>query len=72
MYNALFREFLTFMMEDPRNITACMPLHFIAKNVERMGGYCTLMVEQVTYLVTGAHPDEARTKADETSMRVEG
>ena len=37
-----------------------------------MGDYSTLMVEQVTYLVTGAHPDEARTKADETSMRVEG
>ena len=37
MYNALFREFLTFMMEDPRNITSCMHLHFIAKNVERMG-----------------------------------
>ena len=35
MYNALFREFLTFMMEDPRNITACMHLHFIAKNIER-------------------------------------
>ena len=37
MYNAIFREFLTFMMEDPRNITPCMHLHFIAKNTERMG-----------------------------------
>ena len=41
MYNALFREFLTFMMEDPRNITACMHLHFIAKNIERMGDHVT-------------------------------
>jgi phosphate transport system protein len=68
MYNALFREFLTFMMEDPRNITACMHMHFIAKNVERMGDHCTSMAEQVIYLVTGARPDEARPKADETSV----
>ncbi|UWR23947.1 phosphate signaling complex protein PhoU [Sulfitobacter sp. S190] len=68
MYNALFREFLTFMMEDPRNITACMHLHFIAKNVERMGDHCTSMAEQVVYLVTGQHPDEARPKADQTSV----
>jgi phosphate transport system protein len=68
MYNALFREFLTYMMEDPRNITACMHLHFIAKNVERMGDHCTSMAEQVIYLVTGAHPDEARPKADDTSV----
>ncbi|UWR28079.1 phosphate signaling complex protein PhoU [Sulfitobacter sp. S223] len=72
MYNALFREFLTFMMEDPRNITACMHLHFIAKNVERMGDHCTSMAEQVVYLVTGAHPDEARPKADDTSVMNKG
>ena len=41
MYNALFREFLTFMMEDPRYITPCMHLHFIAKNTERMGDHVT-------------------------------
>ncbi|QUJ77668.1 phosphate signaling complex protein PhoU [Sulfitobacter albidus] len=68
MYNALFREFLTFMLEDPRNITACMHLHFIAKNVERMGDHCTSMAEQVVYLVTGNTPDEARPKADQTSL----
>jgi len=72
MYNALFREFLTFMMEDPRNITACMHLHFIAKNVERMGDHCTSMAEQVIYLVNGRHPDEARPKADETSVQLKG
>ncbi len=70
MYNALFREFLTFMLEDPRNITACMHLHFIAKNVERMGDHCTSIAEQVVYLVTGSHPDDPRPKADQTSLSV--
>ena len=68
MYNALFREFLTFMMEDPRNITACMHLHFIAKNIERMGDHVTSIAEQVVYLVTGTIPDEERHKADKTSL----
>ncbi|MEM8578044.1 MAG: phosphate signaling complex protein PhoU [Pseudomonadota bacterium] len=68
MYNALFREFLTFMMEDPRNITACMHLHFIAKNNERMGDHVTSIAEQVVYLVTGETPDEQREKADITSV----
>ncbi|MDF1671664.1 MAG: phosphate signaling complex protein PhoU [Roseovarius sp.] len=67
MYNALFREFLTFMMEDPRNITACMHLHFIAKNTERMGDHVTSIAEQVIYLVTGEMPDAPRTKMDNTS-----
>lgn len=62
MYNALFREFLTHMMEDPRNITACMHLHFIAKNIERMGDHATNIAEEVIYLVTGEHPDEGRKK----------
>ncbi len=68
MYNALFREFLTFMMEDPRNITACMHLHFIAKNIERMGDHVTAIAEQVVYLVTGQMPEESRPKGDETSF----
>ncbi|MDB9707400.1 phosphate signaling complex protein PhoU [Planktotalea frisia] len=67
MYNALFREFLTFMMEDPRNITPCMHLHFIAKNTERMGDLVTNIAEQVVYLVTGETPDEARQKEDRSS-----
>ena len=67
MYNALFREFLTFMMEDPRNITPCMHLHFIAKNIERMGDHATSIAEQVIYLVEGFRPDEERPKADITS-----
>jgi phosphate transport system protein len=68
MYNALFREFLTFMMEDPRNITACMHLHFMAKNVERMGDLVTNMAEQVIYLETGVMPEEARPKGDQTAF----
>ena len=68
MYNALFRELLTFMMEDPRNITACMHLHFIAKNTERMGDHVTSIAEQVVYLVTGEMPEEARPKGDKTSF----
>lgn len=71
MYNALFREFLTFMMEDPRNITACMHLHFMAKNVERMGDLVTNMAEQVIYQVTGEMPEEARPKGDKTAYMTE-
>ncbi|WP_397543120.1 phosphate signaling complex protein PhoU [Roseovarius salis] len=67
MYTALFREFLTFMMEDPRNITACMHLHFIAKNTERMGDHVTNIAEQVIYMVTGEVPEEKRPKEDRTS-----
>jgi phosphate transport system protein len=66
MYNAVFRELLTHMMEDPRNITACMHLHFIAKNMERMGDHVTSIAEQVVYVVTGQFPGERRPKSDET------
>ncbi|QDY69058.1 phosphate signaling complex protein PhoU [Qingshengfaniella alkalisoli] len=65
MYNALFRQLLTYMMEDPRNITGCMHLHFIAKNIERMGDHVTSIAEQVIYLVTGEMPTE-RPKGDST------
>ncbi len=68
MYNSLFRVFLTHMMEDPRNITACMHLHFIAKNLERMGDHATGVAEQVIYLVRGALPEDARPKEDTTSL----
>ncbi|MCA0043806.1 phosphate signaling complex protein PhoU [Celeribacter litoreus] len=68
MYNALFREFLTYMMEDPRNITTCMHLHFIAKNIERMGDHATSIAEQVIYLTTGQMPEDARPKGDMTSQ----
>lgn len=64
MYNAIFREFLTFMMEDPRNISACMHLHFIAKNIERMGDHVTSIAEQAIYLVSGEMPSDDRPKAN--------
>ncbi|MHA7886592.1 phosphate signaling complex protein PhoU [Roseicyclus sp.] len=67
MYSALFREYLTFMMEDPRNITTCMHLHFMAKNIERMGDHVTSIAEQVIYLVTGDMPDDERPKQDRTA-----
>jgi len=71
MYTALFRELLTHMMEDPRNITPCMHLHFIAKNIERIGDHATSIAEQVIYLVTGHMPDDARPKQDKTSFMTE-
>lgn len=71
MYNALFREFLTHMMEDPRNITACMHLHFIAKNIERLGDHATGIAEQVIYLITGHLPEESRPKGSLPSSAAE-
>lgn len=62
MYNALFRQFLTFMMEHPRNISACMHLHFIAKNIERAGDHVTSIADQVIYLATGELPEDTRPK----------
>jgi phosphate transport system protein len=67
MHNMLFRELLTYMMEDPRAITPCMHLLFISKNVERMGDHTTGIAEQVHYMVTGEIFDEERPKSDATS-----
>ncbi|KPQ08341.1 MAG: phosphate transport system regulatory protein PhoU [Rhodobacteraceae bacterium HLUCCA12] len=66
MTNALFREFITHMMEDPRQITACLHYTFIAKNVERMGDLITGAAEQVVYLATGRKPGE-RVKGESTA-----
>jgi phosphate transport system protein len=68
MYNALFREFVTYMMEDSRNITPTMHLHFIAKNIERVGDHATGIAEQVIYLVTGEIPGDERPKGDTSSF----
>ncbi len=67
MYNTLFRELLTYMMEDPRAITPCMHLLFIAKNVERMGDHATTIAEQLHYMVSGEIYDDERPKSDTTS-----
>ncbi len=70
MYSALFREYLTFMMEDQSHITPCMHLHFMAKNIERMGDHVTSIAEQVIYLVTGELPEDERPKEDNTFHEV--
>ena len=56
MYTSLFRELLTYMMEDPRNIGFCTHLLFCAKNIERIGDHATNIAETVHYLVTGQSP----------------
>lgn len=59
IYNGLFRELITYMMEDARNITACAHLLFIAKNLERIGDHATNIAELVHYAATGEMlPDE--------------
>lgn len=68
LHNTLFRELLTYMMEDPRHITSCMHLLFVAKNLERMGDHTTSIAEQVFYLISGALPEEDRPKRDMTSI----
>ncbi len=65
-YNSLFRELLTYMMEDPRSITACTHLLFIAKNIERMGDLATNIAETIHFLVYGDEPEEERPKQDQT------
>ncbi|MBB3995409.1 phosphate transport system protein [Sulfitobacter undariae] len=64
IYNTLFRSLLTHMMEDHRNIAVGMHLHFIAKNIERVGDHATGIAEQTIYLVTGQMPDDDRPKQD--------
>ncbi len=53
VYTSLFRELLTYMMEDPRNITYCTHLLFVAKNIERIGDHCTNLAETIDFIVTG-------------------
>lgn len=67
IHNALFREILTYMMEDPKSITPCMHLLFTAKNIERIGDHVTGIAEQVHYLVNGELPGDKRPKGDVTS-----
>ena len=66
-YTALFRELLTYMMEDARNITACTHLLFMAKNLERVGDHATAIAENLWFLIHGESPLPAREKADRTS-----
>lgn len=66
MYTSLFRELLTYMMEDPRNITTCTQLLFCAKNIERIGDHATNIAESVYYMVKGEKLDNYRPKEDGT------
>ncbi|HET9903817.1 MAG TPA: phosphate signaling complex protein PhoU [Xanthobacteraceae bacterium] len=66
--NSLFRELLTYMMEDPRNITYCTHLLFCAKNIERMGDHATNIAETVHYMVRGRPLVDERPKGDTTSI----
>ena len=66
-YNSLFREMLTYMMEDPRNIGLCTHLLFGAKNIERIGDHTTNIAENVYFLVHGTTITDDRPKGDDTS-----
>ncbi|GJD51339.1 Phosphate-specific transport system accessory protein PhoU [Methylobacterium crusticola] len=68
LYTSLFRELLTYMMEDPRNITFCTHLLFCAKNVERIGDHTTNIAETIHYLVTGETLAGDRPKNDRSSF----
>jgi phosphate transport system protein len=68
IYNSLFRELLTYMMEDPRNIGLCTHLLFGAKNLERIGDHTTNMAEMIHFLVKGVPITEERPKGDTTSF----
>lgn len=67
MYNSLFRQLLTYMMEDPRNITACTHLLFAAKNLERIADHATNMAEIISYRQTGEYSMRERPKGDDTA-----
>jgi phosphate transport system protein len=70
MYTSLFRELLTYMIEDPRNIGACTHLLFMAKNLERIGDHTTNIAETLYFLVHGTPLTEVRPKRDRTSLGV--
>jgi phosphate transport system protein len=70
MYSSLFREFLTYMMEDPRNIGAYTHLLFMAKNIERIGDHATNIAEDLYYTVRGTPLDQVRPKGDTSSLEI--
>ncbi len=70
-YNSLFRELLTYMMGDPRTITACAHMLFVAKNLERIGDHATNIAEIIHYEITGAETiGSARPKTDALAREV--
>ncbi|HXE16273.1 MAG TPA: phosphate signaling complex protein PhoU [Stellaceae bacterium] len=69
MYTSLFRELLTYMIEDARNITACTHLLFMAKNLERVGDLTTNIAETIYFFVHGVPLNQVRPKRDRTSSQ---
>lgn len=69
-YTALFREFLTYMMETPAQITGCTHLLFAAKSIERIGDHATNVAENISFLVKGRLPSGERRKEDLSSYAV--
>ena len=70
MYSSLFREFLTYMMEDPRNIGIYTHMLFMAKNIERIGDHATNIAENLYYMVRGTPLTEVRPKGDKSSLEL--
>ncbi|MEO9188401.1 MAG: phosphate signaling complex protein PhoU [Acetobacteraceae bacterium] len=70
LYTSIFRELITYMMEDPRSITPCTHLLFIAKNLERIGDHATNVAETIYYAVTGEVLPDARPKGDTSPYAV--
>ncbi len=70
--NSVLRELLTYMMEDPRNITFCIHLLFCAKNIERMGDHATNIAETVHYIIEGQPIADQRPKGDTTNIAAIG
>ena len=70
LYTSIFRELLTYMMEDARNISACTHLLFVAKHIERIGDHATNIAEIVQFLVTGEMPADERPRQDESELTI--
>lgn len=66
-YTGLFRELLTYMMEDPRSISSCTHLLFMAKNIERIGDHATNIAENIWFVIKGENLAGSRRKADQTA-----
>jgi phosphate transport system protein len=70
IYTAIFRELITYMMEDPRNITPCTHLLFMAKNLERIGDHTTNIAETIHYAATGESLPEGRPKGESSAYTI--
>ena len=69
-YNGVFRNLLTYMMEDPRNITPCAHLLFVAKNIERIGDHATNVAETIRFIVLGEEAAAGRPKGDDSAFTI--